>query len=503
METLGSDLLSILRELPSELGDLTGNEPKPEDENDIWDSYFYSGEIDSIGENQEQAMGVSAESLPKVSTDTLHDGACGTPFTSFVTDGNETLGTDMTQQAATYDAHEDIKQQALEDQHDPPNDQSYEMDYKLFVETLVRTSSLMGQVHAMGSREKTYGGPTEDQGINIHTSRGARNILHVTRETDKDNDDLLEELLDFAKNAAHGELVDEFPDLNEPGKAALLLDKRTQPPSMDICCHNFGSIDLGADLSRQLTPDITHWVDHLATDNPKVTAMLFDIKDALQRRCNRKEQCTYTSYFFTELAKDFTAGRVAYSNETLSMIIDIPQLLSSDKEKHVYTEMLHKLLHPRQGDDTNLQHSLCICCLLVANYNNQFMALSGGPAHRQDMTGEDVFLIQREDQDKFLDILKEVDYETQVVNVHGCSVAQLSYKIDFSNYAIEKNAATGRWEVRKLNAPSPNVCSLCHTNVHSMWFQPCGHYGACEICADGLKKCPFCKSNITKVVNCF
>ncbi|XP_019628736.1 PREDICTED: uncharacterized protein LOC109473304 [Branchiostoma belcheri] len=513
METLGSDLFSILRELPSELEDLTEDDQKSED--DMCDIVFDDSiGINPIREDRGQAMGVCGESLLKVDKDCLDDGVCGSECMPTETElnRNETVGisntatippTVGTQKPVTYDGHEDIRQQALEDQHEPPSKHDFEMDQKLLEETLVRTSSLMGQVHVMGSRDKTYGGSTSDQGINIHTSRGARNIVHVTRETDNENDGIMEDLLEFVKNSAHEELVDEFPDLNEPGKASLLIDKRSQPPYMDMACHDFGNIDLGKDLSRQLTPDITHWVDHLASDmdNPEITAMVFDIKEILQRRCNRNEQCAYTSYFFTELSRDFTAGRVVYSDDTLSLIMDIPQLLSSDKEKRVYIEMLHKLFHPRQGE-TNLQHTLCICCLVLVNSNNQLMAMSGGPAQRQDMTKENVFLLQREDQENFFDVLKEVDYETQVINVHGCSVAQLSYRIDFSNYAIEKNALTCRWEVRKLNAPSPNLCLLCRANNHSMCLQPCGHLGVCEICAEGLKKCPFCRSDITEAVNC-
>lgn len=328
-------------------------------------------------------------------------------------------------------------------------------DVALLFDTAWRVSKLGNPLHVNSTRARTYGGITNDPGYVLSTVRGERNVGGITRQTDVNTDELLEELLRFVDERAFNELCERHPDLTKPGASALLTDKKTPVPAMNMVCQQSGEYDLAADLSFNLTPKRSRFLRHFYNfepdtedecgDNPPIEKVLYRQKldaigAALDAQCSRVEGCVYTSFFFPETSQYFRSGPIAYGKYKEELTTEIPHLLRSQKDYVEYIDLLYRLFL----DDTVKAQTLCICCILVDQAANQFCASSGGPAHGDNMRRGDVFLLGRRDMNRKCDtppvreISNESDYFEHLINVNGCSVFQLAEQISMRDYEMKR-----------------------------------------------------------------
>ncbi len=48
-----------------------------------------------------------------------------------------------------------------------------------------------------------------------------------------------------------------------------------------------------------------------------------------------------------------------------------------------------------------------------------------------------------------------------------------------------------------------NLCVICMSNKKDIKLSPCNHMCVCEVCANGIKKCPMCRVNVIKIDKVF
>ena len=329
--------------------------------------------------------------------------------------------------------------------------------HKLF-DVAFRTSKLSEPLHIASTRKATYGGEVNTPQYTLSTTRGERNVTGVYKETDEQNDDMMETILKHLDEIAYEQIVELDPHLTEPGKAALLTDVKAPIPQHHLEPQRRGIYDLGTDMSFNLTPKRSQYLQPLYAllgadpQATKLSYMLEEVGRQLDRTCANDDSCLYTTYFFSDL-KHVGGGPVAYGRHKELLITEAPQLVTDSAALQHLIETLYRLYEKSPTED-----GLCICCLLVTQACNQFDSNSGGRSDwcERPMEANDVFF-QRGDlckmssvsdsaeDNNIVDELSEIDFFTHQFNINGSNVFQLAKDIDFSNYIVQ--CVEGIWSV--------------------------------------------------------
>ena len=330
-------------------------------------------------------------------------------------------------------------------------------------------------------------------GDTITTSKGHRNVLGITHETDAENDAVIEDLMDFIDERAYGELIGDHPDLADDARSALLTDPLAPVRSFDLSAHAYGAYtfdDLSFNLMPRRSTLLPHFYEALATtsgdddydkyDDIDTKTTLGRIAIVLDATCTRGAGCYYATTFFPDV--DVPAGPVAFGSGIEYLVVDTIGQLSG---RHALYELLGSLNEAlvtvdagggasrRGADDAHL----CICCLLVQQAGNRLDARSGGHWDVDAPANEPLLIVRNDGVDTHFaprqtsrhvrmgagtgttsDMSsaglfvrsKTPDYFSSVISTHSSAYTlQLADELDFGAYRILYDSATDDWRVTK------------------------------------------------------
>lgn len=70
------------------------------------------------------------------------------------------------------------------------------------------------------------------------------------------------------------------------------------------------------------------------------------------------------------------------------------------------------------------------------------------------------------------------------------------YRIKRSNICIVRDVPTPTRDFKVFQDCEEDDCAICLSEQKHYVFGPCGHFYMCRSCANHLKLCPICRSNI-------
>lgn len=282
------------------------------------------------------------------------------------------------------------------------------------------------------------------QSYTLHSTRGERNMSHISKEDDETTDEFFKLVNDFIDTRAASEIVAKYPELAPVTYGTLLEDKLTSSKNvMDLHDHTFGSYSM-RDLGIQLLPRrdllLKCYRDAVCPDTYNAVC------EELNKRCERGESCYYKSTFFPHVGQP---GPVALSVELEHVICrTLPCCHEEDQVSCLFRLLFTELTKYRKATATNQKSRRCMVCLLVDMATLQFEEDS--IATFQDRPSQSFSLIDVADGEHLgLCTMNQPNYFSDLIPISGAGIVRLKDSLDFSEYSVVFDEDQQTWHVNR------------------------------------------------------